>query len=1669
MRLNHKFVRQDFDPLSKISPMISELIEVEKEFKITRRELLSIAGTLGSISILDTIFLGSAQIDFKPDRAVFSMFGEKRWEIDTRRFSGKPRLCITHSSGQILIKLSGARYPGTLLQADLTCRLKPTLSGWRMHLAMAGGLNTTIPLEKWLLGMVRAKGKTSTVQKIGRSPGIIQGSVSKNIPYWFHSDWSVTYLGSNASEIKLPGANISTDKLTVRLGSPNSASLLEHAPKRKTVLEPEVNENCCFKPVSGGQTNWRFTKTITDFKQLRVELAESTQGRIYGGFLAEAPDMKEPVLMQPSPALCSSSGRPSSIALAGLRYAAAFDGNKTQSLFSAKIDEQPRWLQAGQYSVMLAGSNKMHRFELELMNGKISRVSCNAALVGSILPPGGNRVIARPVGAYPGETLRILYGKRMPGNERNENTLLIPPAGSSPPRLRLANARVEMIRPDDLVVLGFEFINMELIEGTFRQARYLQPTGSGQAYMVIYHQPQNIAEQAFLEAAQSALGDDANLGEPLQLPPVRARYAGESRVVVKIPAGETIPYTLEGLLKAAGEHELSVPPNALPPPVYQIAASVFTPLTEALDLADIQYQLSGVTDVRGLTIEQGVIEYSTIASLRGSALTAQDRRMVRTRPDTPTVTQLIRSHRDMEVGNRSILAAVINIPPGISGDLITPPDPPEPAPPLNHHTALEIPFRLIISPHAGEGWAHSAEPVLSPKTGRVELWHSRLGIRMARNIINDRHPNRTIRAVWYGDSRADSLKQQMSSVPESGDDPFRMSLSPLDRHNLVHLSSNFNVSGFTPSPVSVRNLMLSSLGGWIDVRGAWDPPGDLSVEEWIHRGTLGRDHYVKVVYAGNLFPFGHRASLVKVTERKIHAHPEQSNVPVAYLRQRFFIIVREPLVFKALGNSPRDRQMPFKSIEITSLATPILDDPADSALLPGDPIRMFWPRVGGQDFQFNLRMEDTEGHTTEITMPLAFVMQGTSQNQVNTLIGNFNVNGPSDRRTRPFAGQKVSLAASDLPGDTDFEVETLTFHAENVAHGLGYEPIMHEAELHIPALTQMAGIDLTRTHFHPAYIEHGFAASGNEGQVLLEMEQDEIKDLNFEGKGDRSGGFVQPNMSVTGISRTLGPVGGDLETAVGGDFNPDKYFGGGDEGNPDFQSAYSPKLFGVIDLWDIIDIAKVAEKEKIPTMHSEALDLVERFVKDLNDARLVADRLAAEGISGAAQASNTASDVYSSIESFLSNPASFNAGSLQGQISQLQDQFAGVKQQLTPQNLQVESLRREAERTIRLVLEMIDTSAKITEILTRVEDFINAVELAKQMRVRLEWKPDVKNWPSENPIFVATNDKTGRDASFVLAVEMQAQQENVNGSGGAGFEVMCCLDHFTVDLIGSTTFIRLYFKKMAFFARTGQKAGVDVDFQGLEFAGPLSFIERLRALIPLDGFSDPPFVDVDEKGITAGFDFEIPTVGMGVFTLQNVVLGAKLNIPFIGDPLSITFFFNTRENPCSVTVYGIGGGAYVGITVNMQGLQAMEAAIEFGGSVAFNVVVASGSVHIFAGIFFRLEKQGDVTIIELAGYLRLGGKVKVLGLIGISIELRMELAYQVQVGQLVGKVIGRASLEVKVELLFFETGVTITVERKFSPKNDDPTFLDAMGDSYTDPVTAEAVQPWQQYCLAFTE
>ncbi len=134
---------------------------------------------------------------------------------------------------------------------------------------------------------------------------------------------------------------------------------------------------------------------------------------------------------------------------------------------------------------------------------------------------------------------------------------------------------------------------------------------------------------------------------------------------------------------------------------------------------------------------------------------------------------------------------------------------------------------------------------------------------------------------------------------------------------------------------------------------------------------------------------------------------------------------------------------------------------------------------------------------------------------------------------------------------------------------------------------------------------------------------------------------------------------------------------------------------------------------------------------------------------------------------------------------------------------------------------------------------------------------------------------------------------------------------------------------------------MDVVFGGMSFLGPLSFVDTLRTMIPFDGFSDPPFVDISPEGATAGFDLALPNVGVGVFSLENISLGADARIPFLGDALTVGFHFCRKDSPFRLTVLCVGGGGWVELRVSPKGMVLLEVGLEACASLSVDLGVAS--------------------------------------------------------------------------------------------------------------------------------
>ena len=260
--------------------------------------------------------------------------------------------------------------------------------------------------------------------------------------------------------------------------------------------------------------------------------------------------------------------------------------------------------------------------------------------------------------------------------------------------------------------------------------------------------------------------------------------------------------------------------------------------------------------------------------------------------------------------------------------------------------------------------------------------------------------------------------------------------------------------------------------------------------------------------------------------------------------------------------------------------------------------------------------------------------------------------------------------------------------------------------------------------------------------------------------------------------------------------------------------------------------------------------------------------------------------------------------------------------------------------------------------------------------------------------------------------------------------------------------IALHFNSMTFDSVTGQKPNIDVTLKKnpvpVEFLGELAFVNALRDLIPSGGFSpasavpsaalvaaaapvpaNGPFLEVTPSQIIAGFALAVPSVGIGVFSLENIRLSAALTLPLEDKPVGFAFNFGERDHKFLLTVDLLAGGGFLAIELSSQGVQRLEFAVEFGANVALNLFVASGSAHVLAGVHLAFTQSEGKSFIA---YLRAGGELTVLGLVSISVDFYLALGYRTGPPD---DLYGIASLTVEVSVAFISKSVTLTMERSF--------------------------------------
>jgi hypothetical protein len=514
--------------------------------------------------------------------------------------------------------------------------------------------------------------------------------------------------------------------------------------------------------------------------------------------------------------------------------------------------------------------------------------------------------------------------------------------------------------------------------------------------------------------------------------------------------------------------------------------------------------------------------------------------------------------------------------------------------PQSLQTAIEIPFRLVFSPEKELTWRHRKKsfPINANAVEVHELWHTRMqkATTTAASGIAFMH------VAWSPDIDF--------KVPhlENRQDDARLPIWPLaatNRKEIVQLSSDgmlldqsqFGIldeeqerrrelySRSVASSVNVSQLMLSSLGGWLNVSSQFDFPtldmdlvskfdghefdttGDLfSLAEWHHVVSMGRDQIVRTVEQGYLFPFGHRANLFTSTKRQFL--PSQAIVQdrlVRLVTQETLVVTESERLFARPG-------FPFTRVRIVNTNIPGLKI---------DGFKVVKER-GGDPYVFSVVAEDHAGREVPLDVPM-FWMSVTDANNPSTAeiiqkayeedrnFSNFNVQGKCIAYAPPTGGAQEST----LYQTQSIQLKVSSFPtASNIPPFL---PTLSYAEIHLDAVNRITGQAKTAIMmYHREYAKHGFEGVKRGVFATIQQAVENAAPLTVSLPTRQGGGIVAPVLALSGLSTELGAVTNAINLAQGLSENLPSPIALITEGKE--------KLLGLLTLDEIIDSAINAEQ-----------------------------------------------------------------------------------------------------------------------------------------------------------------------------------------------------------------------------------------------------------------------------------------------------------------------------------------------------------------------------------------------------------------------------------------------------------------------------------------------------------
>ena len=235
------------------------------------------------------------------------------------------------------------------------------------------------------------------------------------------------------------------------------------------------------------------------FDRLLLETGEDSGETPRRALLATGQSADSALRFRPGLGASSPEGRPFEISLTDPRFAVACDAAGEQTALFARYGPEPAWLHGDGLSLLLGDGPETPPFELVTGPGQPAQIVSTPALLQVHAPlEGALAEFGPPPTGTTFDIAPLVPAAGADGAAAGQNRGA--PLRVSPPlRLIPFNFTVSVLRPQDLLALRFEFINMSLEPKNGTGARMVRSDAAKPAYMIVHFPPQNVAERAYFE------------------------------------------------------------------------------------------------------------------------------------------------------------------------------------------------------------------------------------------------------------------------------------------------------------------------------------------------------------------------------------------------------------------------------------------------------------------------------------------------------------------------------------------------------------------------------------------------------------------------------------------------------------------------------------------------------------------------------------------------------------------------------------------------------------------------------------------------------------------------------------------------------------------------------------------------------------------------------------------------------------------------------------------------------------------------------------------------------------------------------------------------------------------------------------------------------------------